>query len=176
MTIRETAPAGAPCWTDLWTSDVEGARRFYAELLGWEAQAPDPGHGGYFMFTRQGVPVAGGMGPMGDGPEPTNSWTPYFATADIAKTSEGGSSSSAAGCTGAPTTRPSGSWARRATRRGRISACAGPRAEPTRSEEPRFAVHGGAVGSPGGTRGGRDLLCRSRWCWSSGTGPSSRSR
>jgi predicted enzyme related to lactoylglutathione lyase len=38
------------------------------------------------MFTRGGVPVAGGMGPMGDGPEPTNSWTPYFATDDIAKT------------------------------------------------------------------------------------------
>jgi uncharacterized protein len=88
MTMRETAPKGAPCWTDLWTSDVEGARRFYSELLGWEAQQPDPSHGGYFMFTRGGVPVAGGMGPMGDGPEPANSWTPYFATDDIAKTVE----------------------------------------------------------------------------------------
>jgi uncharacterized protein len=86
MTIRESAPKGAPCWTDLWTSDVEGARRFYSELLGWEAQEPDPSHGGYFMFTRGGLPVAGGMGPTGDGPEPTNSWRPYFATDDITKT------------------------------------------------------------------------------------------
>src|SRR5579875_981066 len=88
MTTRETAPKGAPCWTDLWTSDVEAARRFYTQLFGWEAQEPDPGHGGYFMFARDGVPGAGGMGPMSDGPPPRNSWTPYFATADIAKTVE----------------------------------------------------------------------------------------
>ena len=88
MTIRETAPAGAPCWTDLWTSDVEGARRFYADLLGWGAQEPDPSHGGYWMFTLGGTSVAGGMGPMGDGPDPSNSWTPYFATDDIAKSTE----------------------------------------------------------------------------------------
>ncbi|HEY1734337.1 MAG TPA: hypothetical protein VGG23_07810, partial [Acidimicrobiales bacterium] len=62
MTTREKAPVGAPCWADLWTSDVEGSRRFYRELLGWESGDPDPAFGGYFMFTRDGVPVAGAMG------------------------------------------------------------------------------------------------------------------
>ena len=37
MTTRDSAPLGAPCWTDLWTSDIEGSRSFYASLLGWEA-------------------------------------------------------------------------------------------------------------------------------------------
>ena len=85
MPTRTTAPAGAPCWVDLWTSDVEGSRRFYTELFGWEAQEPSPEFGGYFMFHREGVPVAGGMGDMGDMPA-SNTWKPYFETPDIAAT------------------------------------------------------------------------------------------
>jgi|SRR5271166_517920 len=87
MTTRDTVPVGAPCWADLWTSDVEGSRSFYGELLGWEAQAPNPEFAGYFMFDRQGVPVAGGMGDMGDMPA-DNAWKIYLATEDIAKTVE----------------------------------------------------------------------------------------
>jgi uncharacterized protein len=82
MTNRTTAPVGAPCWADLWTSDVEGVRRFYAELLGWEADEPNPEFGGYFMFKRNGVPVAGAMGGMPDMPA-QNIWKIYLATDDI---------------------------------------------------------------------------------------------
>jgi predicted enzyme related to lactoylglutathione lyase len=39
------------------------------------------------MFTRAGVPVAGGMGAMGDQPA-GNAWQIYLATDDIAKTVE----------------------------------------------------------------------------------------
>ena len=85
MTTRPTAPAGAPCWVDLWTSDVEGSRRFYAELLGWEAGEPSAEFGGYFMFLRGGVPVAGAMCPMGDVPA-DNRWKIYLSTDDIART------------------------------------------------------------------------------------------
>jgi hypothetical protein len=62
MTTRDRAPIGSPCWVDLWTSDVEGSRTFNTELFGWEAQEPSPEFGGYFMFIRNGVPVAGAMG------------------------------------------------------------------------------------------------------------------
>ena len=85
MTTRDRAPVGAPCWTDLWTGDVEGSRTFYSELFGWEAQEPSPEFGGYFMFTRDGVPVAGGMGDMGD-MRADNSWKIYLSTDDIAQT------------------------------------------------------------------------------------------
>lgn len=85
MPTRDSAPIGSPCWADLWTSDVEGSRRFYGELFGWEAQEPSPEFGGYFMFTRDGVPTAGAMGDMGDGPA-DNSWRIYLDTDDIAKT------------------------------------------------------------------------------------------
>jgi predicted enzyme related to lactoylglutathione lyase len=87
MPTRDSAPVGAPCWVDLWTSDVEGSRRFYSDLFGWEALEPNADFGGYFMFTRAGRPIAGGMGSMGD-MEANNSWTIYFATDDITKSIE----------------------------------------------------------------------------------------
>ena len=85
MTNRANAPIGAPCWVDLCTSDVALSRWFYCELFGWEAQPPNPEHGGYFMFTRHGVPVAGAMSDMGD-MRKTNAWMPFLATDDIGRT------------------------------------------------------------------------------------------
>jgi len=82
MTTRDHAPLGAPCWTDLWTSDVDGSRRFYSELFGWEAQEPSAEFGGYFMFVRDGMPTAGGMGDMGD-MKANNAWKVYLHTDDI---------------------------------------------------------------------------------------------
>jgi predicted enzyme related to lactoylglutathione lyase len=85
MTKRDTAPIGSPCWVDLWTSDVDGSRKFYSELFGWTAEEPSEEFGGYFMFSRDGVPTAGGMGPMPDAPA-DNTWKIYLTTEDIAKT------------------------------------------------------------------------------------------
>ncbi|HEX3947562.1 MAG TPA: VOC family protein [Acidimicrobiales bacterium] len=87
MPTRDHAPLGSPCWADLWTSDVEGSRRFYAGLFGWEATAPEPQFGGYFTFTRDGVPVAGAMGDMGD-MRADDTWKIYLTTADAAATAE----------------------------------------------------------------------------------------
>ena len=85
MTTRDTTRPGTPCWADLWTSDVEGSRRFYGELFGWEALDPDPNYGGYFNFARQGAWTAGCMGDMGD-MKANDMWKPYLSTADMTKT------------------------------------------------------------------------------------------
>ena len=82
MTTRNSTPVGAPCWADLWTTDVEGSRSFYSRLFGWEAQDPSAEFGGYWMFLRGDAPVAGGMGSMGD-MTASNTWKPYFCTDDI---------------------------------------------------------------------------------------------
>jgi hypothetical protein len=94
MPTRENAPIGAPCWTDLWTSDVEGSRQFYSALFGWVAEEPSPEFGGYFMFTRDGVPVAGGMGDMGD-MKANDTWKIYLSTDDIGKTTSSAESGGA---------------------------------------------------------------------------------
>lgn len=85
MTSRDSAPVGAPCWTHLWTSDVPGSREFYAGLFGWRAEPPNPEFGGYFMFTRDGVPVAGAMGGM-PGAAADDRWQVFLATDDIERT------------------------------------------------------------------------------------------
>ncbi len=87
MTRRDRAPIGAPCWADLSTSDVDGSRRFYGELLGWEAQEPNPEFGGYFMFTREGVPVSGAFGDM-EGFPADDAWKIYLSSPDAAATVE----------------------------------------------------------------------------------------
>jgi len=84
MPSVDTYPVGAPCWADLWTSDVEGSRAFYSELFGWEALEPSEEFGGYFMFTLNGAPIAGGMGDMGE-MKANDTWKVYLSTDDIAK-------------------------------------------------------------------------------------------
>jgi uncharacterized protein len=88
MATRSSAPLGSPCWTDLWTSDIEGSQAFYSQLFGWEAQPPNPEFGGYFIFTRNNVDIAGGMGDMGPDMPANNTWKIYLATDDITKTVE----------------------------------------------------------------------------------------
>ena len=83
MTTPPSFPVGAPCWADLWTSDIDGSRRFYGELFGWEAQAPSEEFGGYFMFHRDGEPIVGAMGDMGPAMPANNTWKVYLSTGDI---------------------------------------------------------------------------------------------
>jgi uncharacterized protein len=78
--------AGAPCWIDLSTSDTAATRAFYTGLFGWTADEPDPQFGGYFMFSRDGVPAAGCMPAMPD--SPTNFWSVYLTVDDAGKTLE----------------------------------------------------------------------------------------
>jgi uncharacterized protein len=87
MPTRDEAPLGAPCWSDLMTSDPERARAFYCELLGWVAEEPNTEFGGYWNFTRNGVRVAGGMAKEAGNPMP-DLWSVYLATDDAEKTVE----------------------------------------------------------------------------------------
>ncbi|HTZ09049.1 MAG TPA: VOC family protein [Acidimicrobiales bacterium] len=84
MTTRASAPAGAPCWIDLSTSDVGQARAFYGAVFGWGAHEPQLEFGGYFSFTRHGARTAGCMAAMPGGGHDT--WTTYLAVDDAEAT------------------------------------------------------------------------------------------
>jgi predicted enzyme related to lactoylglutathione lyase len=87
MAARDAAPVGAPCWIDLLTDNPEAARAFYADLFGWTPLEQSEEFGGYWMWAREGAPVAGGMG--ADPGESTESvWTVYLAVEDAEKTVE----------------------------------------------------------------------------------------
>src|SRR5262249_9359177 len=90
---RETAPVGAPCWIDIFSSDPDKTRTFYSELFGWKAEEPNPEFGGYWMFFKDGVQVAGGMRNDGSTGAP-DGWSVYLETEDteatVAQASAGG--------------------------------------------------------------------------------------
>jgi predicted enzyme related to lactoylglutathione lyase len=73
-------------WNELMTRDVEGAKKFYADTLGWSYDAmPMPGGGGtYWLATMDGEPVGGILDisapDFGQVPE---SWMAYIAVDDV---------------------------------------------------------------------------------------------
>ncbi len=87
MATRDTAPIGAPCWVDLYTTDADRSRAFYSELFGWAAEEPEPEFGGYFNFQKDGSRIAGCM-PSQPGMGVPNTWSVYLAVEDAGKTAE----------------------------------------------------------------------------------------
>jgi predicted enzyme related to lactoylglutathione lyase len=82
MSPRRTTPwpAGTPCWIDLVTPDLDGARAFYGAVLGWQFGEPDASHGGYCLADVDGALVAG-IAPARSGMQPA--WTLYLASDDV---------------------------------------------------------------------------------------------
>jgi len=87
MARRDDAPLGAPCWIDLFTSDLDAARRFYEELFGWTSESAGEDFGGYVNFSLDGVRVAGAMHNDGSAGTP-DVWSVYLAVADAGATVE----------------------------------------------------------------------------------------
>lgn len=99
MPRPESFPPGAPCWVDLFSSDLATATDFYRALLGWTTASAGSDYGGYVNCSKGGLPVAGMM--QGDGEAPVHDvWSVYLATDDIARTVE------AAGAQGGETLVP----------------------------------------------------------------------
>ena len=82
MPTRDTAwPNGTPCWVDLNAPDVDAAKAFYTDVLGWTYTEGQPEYGGYLTCLAQGREAAGMM-PQQDPSVPPH-WTTYFATDDV---------------------------------------------------------------------------------------------
>lgn len=81
MPTRDTAwPNGTPCWVDYGASDVDEAKAFYGDVLGWTYTGGEPEYGGYLTCQVTGRDAAG-MGPQQDPSIPPR-WTTYFASDD----------------------------------------------------------------------------------------------
>ena len=76
---------GALCWNELSTTDVDRAKGFYSDLLGWHYE--DVGSDDMpYATIRNGDRMNGGIRPQGDQEKqmgvPPN-WLPYFTSGDI---------------------------------------------------------------------------------------------
>ena len=90
MPKRDSAPTGAPCWLELFTSDTDKGRAFYGELFGWTSEEAGEEYGGYINFLKDGVRVAGCMRNDGSAGVP-DLWSVYLATDDAQKVTEAAS-------------------------------------------------------------------------------------
>lgn len=78
---------GIPCWADAMFTDVEAAKSFYGEVLGWTFGDASSEYGNYTQAYSDGKAVAAVVPPMPGGDAPSQ-WCLYFATPDAAATAE----------------------------------------------------------------------------------------
>ena len=79
--VTRFAP-GHFCWTELMTTDIEEAKRFYGQLFGWQVDDQPMGEGQYYsMFQVKGKNAAGGyaMGPEQRAQGMPSNWGLYVA-------------------------------------------------------------------------------------------------
>ncbi|MFJ3307122.1 VOC family protein [Streptomyces sp. NPDC086549] len=80
-------PEGTPCWADAMFSDVEAAKSFYGEVLGWTFGESSSEYGHYTQAYADGKAVAAVVPPM-PGQEGQSQWCLYFASPDAAATAD----------------------------------------------------------------------------------------
>ncbi|WP_405860490.1 VOC family protein [Streptomyces sp. NBC_00090] len=82
-------PEGTPVWADAMFTDVEGAKTFYGDVLGWTFGEASSEYGNYTQAYKNGKAVAAVVPPMpGQGESPQSAWCLYFASPDVAATAE----------------------------------------------------------------------------------------
>jgi uncharacterized protein len=83
MTEHKMPASGSFCWTELATTDLEAAQKFYSELLGWQLQRSDVAGVNYTEIVAGGRRV-GGIHQMGSefGGAPSH-WMAYVAVEDV---------------------------------------------------------------------------------------------
>ncbi|MCF3166576.1 VOC family protein [Streptomyces violaceoruber] len=78
-------PEGTPCWADAMFVDVEGAKSFYGDVLGWTFGQSASEFGDYTQAFADGRAAAAVVPPM-PGADDTSAWCLYFASPDAAAT------------------------------------------------------------------------------------------
>lgn len=78
-------PEGTPCWADAMFSDVEGAKSFYGDVLGWTFGEASSEFGNYTQAYVDGKAVAAVVPPM-SGQQGHSQWCLYLASPDAAAT------------------------------------------------------------------------------------------
>lgn len=82
MAVR---PEGTPCWADAMFTDVEGAKSFYGDVLGWTFGEASSQYGNYTQAYADGKAVAAVVPPV-PGQEGESQWCLYLAATDAAAT------------------------------------------------------------------------------------------
>jgi predicted enzyme related to lactoylglutathione lyase len=78
-------PVGGVAWNELATSDVEGAKAFYGEVVGWGFERADMGGPEPYTIIKRGDQMEAGLMKKPD-EVPISTWVVYFHVADLDQT------------------------------------------------------------------------------------------
>ncbi|MEU9142336.1 VOC family protein [Streptomyces sp. NPDC048349] len=78
---------GAPCWVDAMFADVEAAKTFYGDVLGWTFGESSSEYGNYTQAYSDGQAVAAVVPPM-PGADAPSQWCLYLHSPDVAATAD----------------------------------------------------------------------------------------
>lgn len=78
-----TYTPGRFVWRELLTTDVEGAKGFYGELLGWSFKGMDMGGGATYWLASVGDKQVGGMMKKPDEVPMPSHWAGYVSVGDV---------------------------------------------------------------------------------------------
>ncbi|MBV7696346.1 VOC family protein [Streptomyces sp. TRM70350] len=76
---------GGPCWVELGTTDLDGAKRFYAELFGWRSETDPRQEAGGYTVAHLGDAAVAALTPLYQEGQPV-AWTVSFAVRDADET------------------------------------------------------------------------------------------
>ncbi|MFE4974721.1 VOC family protein [Kitasatospora sp. NPDC056651] len=81
-------PEGTPCWADAMFTDLEGAKAFYGDVLGWTFGESSSEYGNYTQAYSDGRAVAAIVPPMpgAEGTPVRSAWCLYLASPDAGAT------------------------------------------------------------------------------------------
>ncbi|WNZ13815.1 VOC family protein [Streptomyces sp. 11x1] len=77
----ERPVTGGPCWTELGTSDLESAERFYTELFGWRPETDPRQEAGGYTVAHLGDAAVAALAPLYQESQPV-AWNVSFAVRD----------------------------------------------------------------------------------------------
>jgi predicted enzyme related to lactoylglutathione lyase len=88
MPPKSNTIAGAPCWIDLSSSDLDRSIDFYREVFDWEVDIGDQAlYGGYITFRKGEATVAGAVAKQPGDPTP-DAWSTYLHSFDARATAD----------------------------------------------------------------------------------------
>ncbi|MET7853323.1 VOC family protein [Streptomyces avermitilis] len=77
----ESPVTGGPCWTELGTSDLEAAKRFYTDLFGWRLETDPRQEAGGYTVAHLGDAAVAAISPRYQESQPV-AWNVSFSVAD----------------------------------------------------------------------------------------------
>ncbi|MFD5588641.1 VOC family protein [Streptomyces sp. NPDC127063] len=72
---------GGPCWTELGTTDIEAAKRFYAAVFGWRPETDPRQEAGGYTVAHLGDAAVAALSPLYQEAQPV-AWNVSFAVED----------------------------------------------------------------------------------------------